>query len=113
MDEYLASFPEEVRTILEKVRQTIRQAAPEAEETISYGMPTLTLNGRQLVYFAAWKRHLSLYPVPAGDEAFEQELAPYRAARGTVRFPYGRPVPYGLIERMVRLLVQQRADSGG
>jgi uncharacterized protein YdhG (YjbR/CyaY superfamily) len=111
IDEYISSFPEDVGTILEKVRRTIRNAAPNADERISYHIPTITLNGRDLVYFAAWKHYLSFYPLPAVDEAFEQELAPYRAAKSTVRFPFRKPIPYHLIERLVALHVRQRADS--
>jgi uncharacterized protein YdhG (YjbR/CyaY superfamily) len=108
VDEYISSFPEEVQIILEKVRRTIRNALPEAGETISYQIPAMTLDGKRLVYFAAWKHHISLYPIPAGDEAFEQELAPYRAAKGTARFQFRKPIPYELIERLVALLVKQR-----
>jgi uncharacterized protein YdhG (YjbR/CyaY superfamily) len=74
-------------------------------------MPTITLNGRDLVYFAAWKRHISLYPIPAVDEAFDRELEPYKAAKGTLRFPLARPIPYGLIQRLVELRVKQQADN--
>lgn len=112
IDDYISSFPEDVQVILEEVRRTIRNVVPTAGETISYQIPTITINGKYLVYFAAWKHHISLYPIPAADEAFEQELAPYRAAKGTVRFPFRKPIPYDLIERMVALLVKQRLDSG-
>jgi uncharacterized protein YdhG (YjbR/CyaY superfamily) len=108
IDQYIGSFPEDVQVILEEVRRRIRNVAPEAGETISYQIPTMTLSGRHLVYFAAWKHHISVYPVPAADESFEQELAPYRAGRGTVKFPLNKPIPYGFIERLVALLVQQR-----
>jgi uncharacterized protein YdhG (YjbR/CyaY superfamily) len=111
IDDYISSFPEDVQIILEQVRRTIRNAVPTAEETIRYQIPTVTLNGRHLVYFAAWKHHIGLYPVPVADEAFEQELAPYRAARGTVRFPLREPIPYDIIERLAALLVKQRVNS--
>jgi uncharacterized protein YdhG (YjbR/CyaY superfamily) len=111
VDDYVRSVPEGVRPILQRVRQAIRAAAPEATETISYNMPTYLLGGQHLVHLAAWKRHLSLYPVPAGDEAFEREIAPYRAARSTARFPLGKPVPYELIGRLVALLVEQRRGT--
>ena len=111
VEEYVSSFPEHVQIILEEVRLTIRNAAPSADETISYQMPTLTLNGRSLVYFAAWKHHIGLYPIPTADEAFERELAPYRAAKNTVRFPLAEPIPYDLIERLVRLLVSSRPNG--
>lgn len=110
IDGYIGSFPEDVQILLEEVRRTIRNAVPAADETISYQIPTITLNGRHLVHFAAWKHHIGLYPVPTADEAFEQELAPYRAARSTVRFPLRKPMPYDLIERLVALLVTQRMD---
>ena len=112
IDDYLKSLPEDVRIILEEVRRKILNAAPAADETISYGMPTITLNGRYLVYFAAWKHHIGLYPIPTTNEVFERELAPYRAAKGTVRFPLRRPVPYDLIGRLVALLVEQRVENG-
>ena len=113
VNQYIGSFPEEVQTVLQEVRRKIRNVAPEAVETISYQMPTMTLNGKRLVHFAAWKDHISLYPVPAVDEAFEQELAPYLAGKGTVRFPLRRPIPYDLIERLVMLLAQQRHGHPG
>ncbi len=111
IDDYINTFPEDVQSILEQVRRTVRHAASGADETISYQMPTLTLDGRDLVYFAAWKHHISLYPVPTGDEAFARELAPYRAAKGTVRFPLRKPIPYDLIERLVAFRVKERLDS--
>ena len=111
VDDYIRSVPEGARPVLERVRQAIRTAAPEATETISYNMPTYLLGGRHLVHLAAWKRHLSLYPVPAGDEAFEQEIAAYRAARSTARFPLGKPIPYDLIGRMVAFLVEERGRA--
>lgn len=111
IDDYISSFPEDVQIILEGVRRTIRKAAPGAGETISYQIPTLTLNGRDLVYFAAWKHHIGLYPIPTADEALEQELAPYRATKATLRFPLRSPIPYDLIERLVALLVSSRSKG--
>jgi uncharacterized protein YdhG (YjbR/CyaY superfamily) len=111
VDDYIASFPDEVQVALEEVRRTIRTVVPSAGETISYRIPSITLDGAHLVYFAAWKHHISVYPVPAGDEAFEREIAPYRASKGTVRFPLGKPVPCDLVERLVALLVNQRAGG--
>lgn len=107
VDDYISSKPAAVQTILERVRQTIRSAAPGAGERISYQMPTITLNGRDLVYFAAWKHHIAVYPIPDGDAALERELAPYRAAKGTLRFPLAKPVPYDLIHRLAALRVEQ------
>jgi uncharacterized protein YdhG (YjbR/CyaY superfamily) len=113
VDEYIGSFPPDVQAILQEVRSTILKVVPAAAETISYQMPTVMLDGRYLVYFAAWKHHVGLYPVPTADEAFERELAPYRASKGTVRFPLGQPIRYDLIERVVAQLVAQRGDSPG
>lgn len=113
VDEYIGSFPPDVQVILQEVRSRILKVVPAASETISYQMPTVMLDGRYLVYFAAWKHHVGLYPVPEADEAFERELAPYRASKGTVRFPLGQPVPYDLIERMVALMVERRVASQG
>jgi uncharacterized protein YdhG (YjbR/CyaY superfamily) len=111
IDEYIASFPEDVQIMLEEIRQTVRDVVPTAKETMSYRIPTFTLNDRHLVYFAGWKRHIALYPVPDADEALSRELAPYRASKGTLRFPLNRPVPYELIRRLVALLVTQRASG--
>jgi uncharacterized protein YdhG (YjbR/CyaY superfamily) len=111
VDDYINSFPEEVQTVLEQVRQTIHSAAPGAGETISYQIPTITLDDKYLVYFAGWKHHVSLYPRPDVDAALEQELAPYRSGKGTVRFPLGEPIPHDLIRKLVALLVQQRRGS--
>ena len=81
IDEYISTFPVDIQAILEKVRQAIHKAAPDAVETMSYGIPTFDLNGKYLVFFAGWKRHISLYPLSAGDEAFQQEIAQYKRAR--------------------------------
>lgn len=87
--------------MLEEMREAIRSAAPEAEESISYGMPTFKIAGRPLVYFAAWKRHIGFYPVPRLDEELETEITRYRSGRDTLRFPRDQPIPYRLVERIV------------
>jgi uncharacterized protein YdhG (YjbR/CyaY superfamily) len=104
IDEYIARFPQDVQVILEKIRHTIREAAPEAVEAIKYKMPTFVLMGN-LIYFAAFKRHVSIFPAPSGSEAFNQELAAYRGAKSTVRFPLDKPIPYDLISEIVRLRI--------
>jgi uncharacterized protein YdhG (YjbR/CyaY superfamily) len=111
VDEYIASFPEEYRPILENVRRTMRSAAPGTEETISYGIPTFTLNGRYVIYFAGWKRHISIYPIPQGDDALQRDLAPYVAAKGTLRFPLDKPIPYDLIERLTAAAIRARTTG--
>jgi uncharacterized protein YdhG (YjbR/CyaY superfamily) len=106
IDEYISGFPESTRKILEQIRLTIKQAAPQAVETIKYSMPAFTLNGN-LVYFAAFKNHIGLYPAPAGNDAIDTELSRYKASKGTLRFPIDKPIPYDLIERVVKLRVQE------
>jgi uncharacterized protein YdhG (YjbR/CyaY superfamily) len=111
VDEYICSRPEGVQSIIQDVRRTLRNAIPGAGEKISYQMPTITLDGSSLLYFAAWKHHIGLYPIPTADEALEQELAPYRSGRDTVRFPLRQPMPHDLIERLAALLVQRRKEG--
>ena len=98
-----------MQVVLETIRQTIRKVVPAADETISYQIPTFRLNGKNVVHFAGWKHHISLYPLPAVDEEYEQEVAPYRSGKGTAKFPLDKPIPYDIIERMVGLLVQERS----
>ena len=109
VDDYISAFPEEVREILEKLRQTIRTAAPEATETISYDIPAFDLNGRHLVFFAGWKRHVSVYPLPAGDAAFQEHLGHYKRGRGSVQFPLNKPIPYDLVADIVRFLRSEKS----
>jgi uncharacterized protein YdhG (YjbR/CyaY superfamily) len=99
-------FPDKTRRILEKIRETIREVAPDAEEAISYQMPTFKLNGN-LVHFAAFKNHIGFYPVPSGIEAFKEELSPYIAGKGTVQFPLDKPVPYELIRKVTEFRVKE------
>ena len=111
IDDYISTFPADIQTILEKVRQSIQKAAPDAIETISYGIPTFNLNGKHIVFFAGWKHHISLYPLPAGDEAFQQELAHYKRAKGTIQFPLDKPIPYDLVEQIVTLLMKENPEK--
>ena len=106
IDEYINSFPINVQNILEKLRKIIKESAPEAEETISYGMPTFKLNGN-LVHFAAHKNHIGFYPTSSGIEAFQKELAPYKSAKGSVQFPIDKPIPYELIKKIVIFRVKE------
>lgn len=105
--EYIAKYPEDVQAILRKIHTIIRAAAPGATESISYGMPAFKLNGRPLVYFAAWEHHIGFYATPSGNEAFRKELAPYHGAKGSVRFPLDRPIPYELIKQITRYRVKE------
>ena len=106
IDEYIARFPADVRAILEKVRATIRMASPDAKETISYQMPAFKQHGI-LVYFAAWKEHIGLYPPVSGDQALEKAVARYAGPKGNLQFPLDQSIPYDLIERIVKLRVKQ------
>jgi len=110
IDDYIEAFPEDVQVILRKMRQTIRDAAPRAVEAISYQMPTFKLNGRTLVHFAAFKSHIGFYPIPTGIEAFKEELAPYKQGKGSVQFPLDKPIPYDLVERIVKYRVSENMD---
>jgi len=113
IDEYIKTFPEDVQAILQKVRQTIRKAAPQAEEAISYQMPTFKLNGRNLVHFAGYKHHVGFYPVPSGIDAFERELSRYRQGKGSVQFPLDRPVPYDLVRKIVIFRMRENLARKG
>jgi uncharacterized protein YdhG (YjbR/CyaY superfamily) len=111
IDSYIATFPPEVQPLLEDVRTTMRRAAPGTAEGVSYGIPALNLDGRYLVYFAGWKHHISVYPVPGGDPAFEARLAPYATGKGTLQFPLDKPIPLDLIADVAAtLLAQRRAE---
>lgn len=110
VEDYIDSFPSERQSILEKVRQCIKQAAPEAIETISYGMPTYKQK-RVLVHFGAQKTHLGFYPKPSGIEAFKEELAGYDTSRGTIRFPWSNPMPYDLIMKIVEFRVAEELSK--
>jgi uncharacterized protein YdhG (YjbR/CyaY superfamily) len=107
IDEYIRPFPKPVRDILARLRKTIRQASPEAVETISYQLPAFRLDGRALVYFGAWKSHIGFYAMPSGNAAFRKELARYQLSKGSVRFPIDQPIPYNLVEKMVRFRIKE------
>jgi uncharacterized protein YdhG (YjbR/CyaY superfamily) len=109
IDDYIASFPPEVQLILQEVRQTIRNAAPEARETIKYSMPTFVLKGN-LVYFGAFKGHIGFYPVPSGIAAFQKELSAYKMGKGSIQFPFDKPMPLDLIANIVKFRVQENTE---
>ena len=110
IDAYIARFAPEVQEILRRVRAVIREAAPDATEAIKYEIPTFVLHGN-LVHFAAFTNHLGFYPTPAGIEAYQEELAPYAAGKGTIRFPLDQPIPYDLIRRVVEQRVKESLAS--
>ena len=106
IDEYIATFPKETQKILEEIRATIKAAAPEAEEKISYQMPTFYLNGN-LIHFAAFKNHIGIYPTPSGTQAFKDEISIYQGAKGSIRLPIDEPMPLELIGRIVKFRVAE------
>ncbi len=106
VDEYISGFPENVQAILEKLRRVIKESAPEAQETISYGMPAFKLKGN-LVYFAAWKNHIGLYGASSAVDAFEKEQSPYEISKGTIRFPLDKPIPFELVAKIVKFRVNE------
>jgi uncharacterized protein YdhG (YjbR/CyaY superfamily) len=108
IDEYIASFSPEVRAILETIRLTIRNAAPGAQETISYKIPMFRLNG-VLIYFAAFKKHIGLFPPVRGDAKLAKVASAYAGEKGNLQFPLDQPIPYGLIERIVKFRVKQNS----
>ena len=107
IDEYISSFPETTRLILEDIRETVKAAAPEASESISYGMPAYQLNGRPLAYFAGYKSHIGFYATPTGHAAFSEELSRYKQGKGSVQFPIDEPMPLDLISRIVKFRLKE------
>ncbi|NEW40073.1 DUF1801 domain-containing protein [Nocardia cyriacigeorgica] len=107
VDTYIAGFPDDVRPVLNGLRATIRATLPDAEETIRYDIPTYRLHDHNVVHFAGWKHHISLYPVPEGDAELTRALARYQTGKGTLKFPLGEPIPEELIIRIVTLLAER------
>lgn len=114
IDEYIAACPPESQAYLRQIRKLIRTLVPDAKEKISYQMAAFERNGKNLIHFAGWKKHVSLYPVPAGSEAFERQIAKYTGGKGTLKFPLDEPLPIKLIERVVKLhLVVNKKQAKG
>jgi len=113
VDEYVASLPEDVRPVMDRIRALVRSVVPDVGETISYNMPTFVLDGLPLVHVAAWKKHIGLYPLPPMDDELAAAVAPYRAAKDTMQLTYTRPIPYELVERVIAVLLQRRMDGVG
>ncbi|MBN1195446.1 MAG: DUF1801 domain-containing protein [Methanomicrobiaceae archaeon] len=111
INEYIESFPPDVRNILEQLRNIIRENAPEAEEAIRYGMPTFRLKGN-LVHFAAFAHHIGFYPAPSGIAAFAKDITPYKHAKGSIQFPLDKQIPYDLVKKIVRFRVREQRESG-
>lgn len=110
IDEYISTFPKNIQSILQMLRQVIRESAPGAEEAIRYQMPTFRLNGN-LVHFAAFKNHIGFYPTPSAIEAFKEKLFTYKTSKGAVQFPMNEPIPFDLVKRMVRFRVKENLSK--
>lgn len=110
VEDYLDSLSDESRAALETVRERIRATVPGADEVISYNIPTIKQGGRSVVHFAGWQAHVSLYPVPTGDESLQRALAPYVSGKGTVKFPLSQPMPLDLVQRIVEALLDERGS---
>lgn len=111
VDAYIAAQPAEVQPVLQEIRSRIHTALPDAGEMISYGIPTITIAGHYVVYFAAWKHHISVYPVPRGDEDLLVAIRPHLTGKGTLKFPLGKPIPYELIGRVAGQLAADRGNT--
>lgn len=109
VDTYIRDYPKNVQNILNKIRQVIQVAAPQAEEAVKYGIPTFMLNGRNLVHFGGFKNHIGFYPTPSGTIHFKKELSAYEGGKGSVQFPLDRPIPYTLIKKIVQFLAKDNA----
>ncbi len=111
IDNYITEFPPETQKVLQDLRALVKAVAPDATETISYAMPTFDLNGRHLVFFAAFRKHIGFYPLPEGITQFDDELKPYKRGKGSVQFPLDRPMPWNLIRRIVEFRVQENQSK--
>ncbi|SMD45730.1 Uncharacterized conserved protein YdhG, YjbR/CyaY-like superfamily, DUF1801 family [Aquiflexum balticum DSM 16537] len=110
IDDYIKAFPNDIQIILKEIRKTVREAAPEATESINYGIPTFKFAGN-LVHFAAYKNHIGFYPAPSGMEEFKKEVATYKTGKGTMQFPLDKPIPYALISAMVQFRVKENKEK--
>jgi uncharacterized protein YdhG (YjbR/CyaY superfamily) len=111
IDEYIAGFPTEIQTVLVQIRALIKKAAPDADESISYGIPAFKQNGRPLVYIAGFKNHIGFYPIPTGIEAFKKEFSGYKTGKGSIQFPLDKPMPLDLIMKIVRYRIKENLKS--
>jgi len=111
IDKYISQFPKEIQRVLEKLRQTIKKSAPKSEETMSYGIPTFDMNGKHLVHFAAFKKHIGFYPTPSGISKFQKEMSDYETAKGSVKFPLDKPIPFDLVKEIVKFRVEENKSK--
>src|SRR5689334_4641041 len=110
IDEYIATLPDHTQTLMEQIRAAIRSVAPKAEEKISYQMAAFKLDGHYIAHFAAWKKHIGMYPIPAGDAAFQKEILPYKGVKSSLQFPLDKPMPLKLIKKMIRFRIAENLE---
>lgn len=112
IDEYIAGFPEDTQKLLKQVRAIIKETVPGAEETISYGMPAFTVAGKYLIYFAGYKKHIGVYPIPTGNKIFEKDFSAYKTSgKGTIQFPLNKPIPVDLLIKIVKFRIQKNLEK--
>ncbi len=111
VDEYISGFPKETQKALEEVRITIKKAAPEAEEMISYAIAAFKLNGKGLIYYAGNKNHIGLYPTPAGDDEFKKEISIYKSGKSTIQFPLSKPIPLDLVTKIAKFRIAENSQK--
>ena len=111
IDKYISQFPKEIQSILKQFQKAIREAAPDAVETISYRMPTFDINGKHLVHFAAFKKHIGFFPTPSAIVAFKNELLEYKTSKGTIQFPIDKPIPFNLIRKIVKFRLKETKSN--
>jgi uncharacterized protein YdhG (YjbR/CyaY superfamily) len=111
VDEYISAFPDATQDLLQELRRRVLAALPDAEERISYQIPTFAVDGQYVIYIAGWKNHVSIYPIPDGDEALDADLAPYRSGQGTIKLPLKQPVPWDLVDRAIAAQVAARVPQ--
>jgi uncharacterized protein YdhG (YjbR/CyaY superfamily) len=107
IDEYISTFPEQTQKALEEICATVKSLVPNAEEHISYNMPAFKVNGEYFIHFAAWKNHIGMYPIPAGNEAFQKQIEPYRSAKSSLNLPLDKPMPTKLIEKVIKFRIAE------
>ncbi len=110
VDEYLSTLPGDVKVLLLTVKELIQKSAPKAEELISYNIPAFKLNGINLIYFAGWKEHISIYPIPTGDAAFQKAISNYQGGKGTLKFPINKPLPISLIKKIIKFSLKENLE---
>ena len=111
IDEYIEGFPEETQKALKEICAAVKALVPDAEEYISYKMPAFKVNGEYFIHFSAWKKHIGMYPIPAGNEAFQKQIEPYRSAKSSLNFPLDKPMPIKLIQKFIKFRIAENLKN--